>query len=62
MNAKLKPGSFRIGNNRPFSTPKQGRTVIITDKENHPLWGERYKIEDSHEWYEKSCFEWIEGE
>lgn len=64
LKAKLKVGQLYIGDKRPFNkaTVKQERLVIITAKENHPIWGERYQIEDSVEWYEKNCFEWIEEE
>jgi len=52
---KLKDGHFYIGNRERFCAPKG--EVVITEVENNPLWGKRYKIEGYEEWFEENCFE-----
>ncbi len=57
MQGKLKHGRFRIGHNKPFYI--SSGIVKITDTENHPIYGKRYKISGYDEWFEENCFEWI---
>ena len=38
-----------------------GRLVEITEVEDHPIFGKRYKILGCDEWFESNCFEVIYG-
>lgn len=55
---QLKAGELLIGHRRHF-TNTDGGMVTITDAENHPIWGKRYKILAHEEWFEENCFEYI---
>jgi hypothetical protein len=55
MEAKLKNTSFYVGNGRIY--PPVDRPVKITDTEDHPIFGKRYKIEGYADWFEANCFE-----
>lgn len=54
----LRSGEFRLGVN--VFRPNVSGKVAITDEETHPIWGKRYKIEGSTEWFEENCFEHVE--
>lgn len=59
MKGLLKDRVFRIGNGSPFEFRDRGKWVDIKEKENHLIYGERYKIVGCDEWFEKNCFEEI---
>lgn len=55
-----KNGNFFIGDKRPFDVPNaNGNRVEIAEKENHPIYGKRYKIVGRNEWFEENCFEYV---
>lgn len=59
IKALLKQGEFRVGAGERFSITL-GAQVEIIETETHPIWGIRYKISGYKEWFEASCFKWIE--
>ena len=61
MFGQLKDGPFAIGWGRYFSTP-MNKDVFITDTEDHPIFGKRYKITGYNEWFEVNCFKWVKEE
>jgi hypothetical protein len=58
MIGELKSGPFYIGHRRPFSLPS-GATVNITEEQNHPIYGKRYKVSGYEDWFEANCFEYV---
>lgn len=61
MRGLLKSGDFGIGHGRSFCVRKQdkGQEVVITEVQDHPIFGKRYKIVGYSEWFEANCFYWI---
>ena len=59
MRGKFKNADFFIGRRQAFSCPTGG-VVIITEEENHPIFGKRYKVSGFSVWFEANCFEYIE--
>lgn len=60
MDGLLKKGEYRMGHNKTFNLIG-GYFVKITDVEDHPIFGKRYKILGYDEWFESNCFELIYG-
>lgn len=60
MWGKFKAGEFHIGNDQPIRLPNvSGNRVQLAEKEDHPIWGKRYKIVGRNEWFEANCFEYV---
>lgn len=59
MVGKLREGEFFVGNRQPLDVPEQGKLVTIVDKEEHHIFGTRYKIEGNDIWFEPNCFEYV---
>lgn len=63
MWAKFKDDQLFIGNKRHFYLRDgRGKRVKISEEENHPVWGKRYKIIGYTEWFEENCFEYVKEE
>jgi hypothetical protein len=60
MIGKLKQTDFYVGNKKYFIVPTRGKIVTITESENHPIFGKRFKILGMNEWFEENCFEYIQ--
>jgi hypothetical protein len=61
MYGKLKKDTLFVGAGpslRPITVPNI-KIVTITDVEDHPLWGRRYKILGFDWWFEANCFEYV---
>lgn len=60
MKGKLKDVDFfYIGNRNAFNKVTGGKVATITDSENHPIFGKRYKILGYNEWFEENCFDYV---
>jgi hypothetical protein len=61
MQAKFKSGELMVGGASYARHFKYaiGEIVNITDTEDHPTYGRRYKVEGYNEWFEENCFDWI---
>jgi hypothetical protein len=59
VKGKLKNGEFHIGHRNAFNKVTGGKEMKITDYEDHPIWGKRYKIYGFNEWFEENCFEYV---
>ena len=51
-----------IGDKKPYYIAESGKWVQIIDRQEHPIFGTRYKIFGRHEWFEENCFEEIKTE
>lgn len=58
MQGKIKNPVFFIGSNGGTSITA-GTIVDIVDKESHKYFGNRYKIQGYHHWFNEKDFEWI---
>lgn len=51
---------LEIGRGNPFYV--NNRAVAITQEEDHPIYGKRYKVAGYDEWFEANAFEYIEND
>jgi len=59
MIGKLRDVEFFKGMHTPVTVPR-GEWVTIVDKEVDPIYGIRYKILGFPDWFEASCFAYVE--
>lgn len=64
MRGLLKDGDFGIGHGRDFCVRKgdKGRYISITQVEDHPIFGRRYKLLGYSDWFEANCFRRIKDD